>query len=35
MEAIILQEPYCQIFSQEQLEIAKSRMVNLGYVIDL
>lgn len=35
MEAIILQEPYCQIFSQEQLEIAKSRMVNLGYAVDL
>jgi hypothetical protein len=31
MEAIILQEPYCQLFSPEQLKIAKKRLTELQY----
>lgn len=34
MEAIILQEPYCQLFTSEQLQIARTRLTRLNYQFD-
>jgi hypothetical protein len=34
MEAIILQEPYCQLFTPEQLQIARTRLTKLNYQFD-
>jgi flagellar M-ring protein FliF len=34
MEAIILQEPYCQLFTSEQLQIARTRLTQLNYKFD-
>ena len=33
MEAIILQEPYCQLFTPEQLQIARTRLTDFKYQI--
>lgn len=34
MEAIILKEPYCQLFTSEQLQIARIRLKQLNYQFD-
>jgi hypothetical protein len=34
VEAIILREPYCQLFSPEQLKIARTRLTQLKYRFD-
>jgi hypothetical protein len=34
MEAIILQEPYSQLFTPEQLQIARTRLTQLNYKFD-
>ena len=31
MEAMILREPWCQLFSQDELSVARKRLDDLGY----
>jgi hypothetical protein len=34
MEAIIIKEPYCQLFTENQLKVARKRLKDLGYEFD-